>query len=103
MAHVPYLEGQPAIDELDRAVSGLGLKCVTVVSDIQGVRLDDERLKPFFKRTSDLNIPVVFHPTVRIPIWGGENYFMSGGVSREYDLVKALVEVLCGVLPEFPN
>jgi predicted TIM-barrel fold metal-dependent hydrolase len=28
---------------------------------------------------------------------------MSGSVSREYDIIKAFVEVLCGVLPEFPD
>ncbi|MCJ7593259.1 MAG: amidohydrolase family protein, partial [Desulfobacterales bacterium] len=82
MAHVPYLEGQPAIDELDRAVTELGLKGVTVVSDHQGRRLDEEGLKPFFKKVSQLRIPVVVHPSVRVPIWGGEKYFMSGSVSR---------------------
>lgn len=103
MAHVPYLEGRPAIDELKRAMDDLGLKGVTIVSGLQGVRLDDEKLKPFFKKVSQCGIPVVVHPTVKIPIWGGEKYNMSGSVSREYDIIKAFVEVLCGVFPEFPD
>lgn len=103
MAHVPYFDGQPAIDELDRAVTELGLKGVTMVSDHRGRRLDHNGLRPFFKKLSRLRIPVVVHPSVRVPIWGGEKYFMSGSVSREYDIIKALVEVLCGVLPEFPD
>jgi len=103
MAHVPYLEGRPAIDELERAVNELGMKGVTVVSGQQEARLDDKRLRPFFKKVSRLGIPVNVHPTVKLPIWGGEKYFMSGGVSREYDIIKSFVEVLCGVLPEFPD
>ncbi|MCJ7593335.1 MAG: amidohydrolase [Desulfobacterales bacterium] len=38
-----------------------------------------------------------------MPIWGGTKYYMSGSVSREYDGIKAFVEVLLGVLPEFPD
>jgi aminocarboxymuconate-semialdehyde decarboxylase len=103
MAHVPYLEGRPALDELERSITELGLKGVTVSTSQGETRLDDERLIPFFKKVSELSIPVLVHPSVRIPIWGGDKYFMSGGVSREYDIIKALVEVLCGVLPEFPD
>jgi len=103
MAHVPYLEGQPALVELERSITELGLKGVTVATSQGETRLDDEELRPFFKKVSDLSIPVLVHPSVRIPIWGGDKYFMSGGVSREYDIIKALVEVLCGVLPDFPD
>lgn len=103
LAHVPCHEGQPAIDEMVRAVNDLGMKGVTIATSQQNVRLDDKQLKPFFKKVSQLRIPVVVHPTVKIPIWGGEKYSMSGSVSREYDIIKAVVEVLCGVLPEFPD
>ena len=103
LAHVPPLEGQRAIDELERAIKELGLKGVTVLTSQQGIRLDDEQLKPFFKKVSQLHIPVMVHPTVKTPIWGGEKYNMSAGVSREYEIVKAFVEVLLGVLPEFPD
>ena len=103
LAHVPFLEGQPAIDELERAIHELGMKGVTVVTSLKDKRLDDGQLRPFFKKIQSLRIPVVVHPTVKIPIWGGEKYFMSGSVSREYDIIKAFVEVICGVLPEFPD
>lgn len=102
-AHVPYLEGQPALDELERAVNHLGMKSVAVVTSQQEVRLDDPRLKPFFKKVSQLGVPVVVHPTVREPLWGGTKFNMSGSISREYEIVKAFVEVLQGVLPEFPD
>jgi len=103
LAHVPYLEGRKALDELSRAVNELGLKGVTVMTSLQDIRLDDEQLKPFFKKVNELRIPVMVHPNVKMPIWGGTKYYMSGSVSREYDVIKAFVEVLHGVLPEFPD
>lgn len=103
LAHVPYLEGRPGVDELDRAVTQLGLKGVTVLTSAQNTRLDDDRLKPFFKKASQLAVVVMVHPTTRMPIWGGEKYSMSAGISREYEILKAFVEVLQGVLPENPD
>ncbi|MBW2610009.1 MAG: amidohydrolase [Deltaproteobacteria bacterium] len=103
LAHIPYLDGQSAIDELDRAINDLGLKGVTLLTSLRGARLDDKQLRPLFKKIEKLQVPVVVHPTVKIPIWGGDRYYMSGSVSREYDIIKAFVEVLCGVLPEYPE
>lgn len=104
LAHIPcYSDVEGSIDELDRAVNDLGLKGATVVTSQHDMRLDDEYLRPFFKKANELGIPIVVHPSVKIPVWGGTKYGMSGSVSREYDIIKALVEVLCGVLPEFPD
>jgi predicted TIM-barrel fold metal-dependent hydrolase len=103
LAIVPCLEGQVAIDELDRAINDLGLKGVTVLTSQGDMRLDDERMKPFFRKASQLRIPVAVHPSTNRPLWGGVKYHMSGSVSREYEIIKAFVEVLCGVLPEFPD
>ncbi len=102
-AHVPYLEGQPAIDELDRAVNVLGFRSVVMLTSMKDVTLDDPRLKPLFKKVVRLGIPVVVHPTTKMPLWGGVKYNMSGSVSREYEIAKSFVEVMTGVLPEFPE
>jgi len=103
LALVPYHQGQPAIDELDRAINELGLKGVMVLTSHQGLTLDDEMLRPFFKKVSELRIPVAVHPSTKRPLWGGEKYYMSGSVAREYDIIKSFVEVLSGVLPKFPE
>jgi predicted TIM-barrel fold metal-dependent hydrolase len=103
LAHVPYLEGRKALDELDRAVNDLGLKGVTVMTSMQGIQLHDKKLKPFWKKVSELGIPVEVHPTIQKDIWGGEEFFMHSSVSREYEIIKTFVEVLMGVLPEFPD
>jgi len=73
-------------------------------TESEGIRLDDDRLKPFFKKVSRLELPVVVHPpTKEKGLWGGTKYRMDGSVSREYEIIKCFLEVLNGVLPEFQN
>lgn len=104
MAAIPFIEGQRAIDELDRVKNELGLTGVSIITNQRGVRLDDEQLKPFFRKVVQLGLPVVVHPpTQERGLWGGTKYDMDGSVSREYEIIKCFVEVLCGVLPEFPD
>jgi len=104
MAAVPYIEGQQAIDELDRVKNELGLRGVALLTNLRGVRLDDETLKPFFRKVAQLGLPVVIHPPAQERgLWGGTKYDMDGSVSREYEIIKCFVELLCGVLPEFPE
>jgi predicted TIM-barrel fold metal-dependent hydrolase len=104
MAAVPFIEGQRSMDELDRVKNDLGLKGISILTNLRGIRLDDEQLKPFFRKVAQLGLPVAVHPpTQERGIWGGTKYDMDGSVSREYEIIKCLVEVLCGVLPEFPD
>lgn len=104
MAAVPFLEGQRSLDELERIKNELGLRGVSIMTNQRGIRLDDEQLKPFFQKVSQLDIPVVIHPPTQDKgLWGGTKYDMDSTVSREYDVAKCFVEVMCGVLPEFPD
>lgn len=104
LATVPTIFGQDSIDELVRAKNELGFKGVAILTNQQGIRLDDERLKPYFKKVVELDIPLVVHPpTQEKGLWGGTRYNMDGSVSREYENIKCFTEVLHGVLPEFPE
>ena len=104
MAAIPCIEGQRAVDELDRVKNELGLKGVALLTNLRGIRLDDETLKPFFRKVAELRLPVVIHPPAQERgLWGGTKYDMDGSVSREYEIIKCFVELLCGVLPEFPE
>jgi predicted TIM-barrel fold metal-dependent hydrolase len=104
MAAVPCIEGQRSVDELDRVKNELGLKGVSLLTNLQGIRLDDEQVKPFFRKAMQLGLPVVVHPPAQERgLWGGTKYDMDGSVSREYEIIKCFVELLCGVLPEFPE
>jgi len=102
-AHLPLGGKSDILDELDRCVTVLGFRGVAVVSSTAEVTLDSESLYPLYEKVSGLDVPIVVHPSIRTPIWGGVKYEMSSTVSREYDIAKATVEVLYGVLPRFPG
>lgn len=104
LAAVSYLHGQESLDEATRATNELGLKGIAVISNERGITLDDPQCKPFFKKIRELKQPVFIHPpTQQQGLWGGTKYNMDGHVSREYDIIKSFVEVLYGVLPEYPE
>jgi predicted TIM-barrel fold metal-dependent hydrolase len=102
-AHVPLETDNQIIDELNRAVNELGFKGVSLVSSTQTFTVDAEELFPLYKVISRLDIPVVIHPTLRDGLWGGTRYEMAAHVSREYDIAKATVEIMYGVLSRFPD
>jgi predicted TIM-barrel fold metal-dependent hydrolase len=101
--HVP-LEANPQVyDEIDRAVKEYGFRGMSLVSSTSKYTLDSEELFPLYEKVSKMDLPILVHPSIRRPIWGGVKYSMSQHVSREYDVCKASVEVLYGVLPRFPD
>jgi len=102
-AHVA-LDGSPEVlDGLDHGVNELGFKGVSILSSTSEMTIDSEKLFPLYEKISELDLPIVVHPTVRPGIWGGEKYRMEDHVAREYDIAKATIEVLYGVLPRFPE
>jgi len=102
-AHLPVHEGAPAVDELKRSVEVLGLQGVALVSSYSHMSIDSEEMMPFYEVIGTYDIPIVIHPTLRRPLWGGVKYDMSTTVSREYDIAKCAVEVLYGVLRRYPD
>ena len=54
----PYAEN--AIEELER-IKALGLKGVKLHPEYQGFLVDDERMKPIYKKISELGLITVFH------------------------------------------
>ena len=102
--HVPLEGGQAIVDEIDRCRNVLGLHGMSLASSAPDVGLDAPQLWPLYEKISRLGIPIVIHPSVRFPIWGGgEKYDMRRTISREYDVLKATVEILYGVLKDFPD
>lgn len=102
--HITLQPGQETVDEVERCINELGLKGMSVVSSLPEVTLDSPELWPIYEKIDQLGVPIVVHPTVRFPLWGGgEKYEMRRTISREYDIAKATVEVMYGVLKDFPN
>lgn len=102
-AHVPLDGSRETLDELNRAVNGLGLKGMALVSSTLKSTIDSEEIFPLYERITEWDIPIVLHPTIRVGVWEGTKYGMANHVSREYDLLRATVEVIFGVLSRFPD
>lgn len=101
---IPLEPGQWIVDEIDRCINVLGLKGIALVCSTPEVTLDSPELWAIYDKACKLDIPIVLHPSVRFPIWGGgKKYYMARTISREYDIIKATVEVMFGVLKDFPE
>ncbi len=102
-AAIPITEGPAAMDELKRAIEVLGLDGVVLLSSYAQISIDAEAMNPYYEKIAEYDVPIVIHPSVRRPMWGGAKYDLSTTVSREYDVAKCVVEVLYGVLPKYPD
>ena len=107
LAHIPLLIDTPAaaLGELDRAVGDLGLRGVTITSQVNGLPLDSPQLFDFYAKTVEGRIPIFVHPSMppRGYDWIKE-YDLSRIVGRELDLVLAVSRLIAaGVLDRFPE
>lgn len=90
-------------DEIKRGVEELGLWGVGVVSSYQNMTIDSTFMDPIYETALKYDMPVYVHPSIRTKLWGGERYDLFMTLSREYDIAKAFVEIVYGVLPRFPE
>ncbi len=102
--HVPLQSGRGIIEEVERCINELGLQGMSLVSSFPEVTLDSPELWPIYEKIDQLGVPIVIHPTIRFPLWGGgKKYELRSTVSREYEIAKAVVEIMYGVLKDFPD
>ena len=105
LAHVSPLAGEAALKELERAVSELGLKGVTISSQVGGLPLDADAFGPFYGTVGKLQIPIFVHPALAPK--GYEllkDYQLSTILTREFDLGVAVTRLIAGgVLERFPG
>lgn len=104
-AHIPLHDMKRALFELDRAIGDLGLSGVTIMSQVNNRPLDDPRLEPFYRRVSELDIPIYVHPVM---FAGGhqwaDDYDLGRIIGREFDLQTATVRLIAGgILERYPN
>ena len=100
------LGGKPALDELERAIKGLGLNGVLITAQVDGHPLDSPQLWPFYEKVSELGVPIFVHVSLIAPGFDAckAPYDLNRTIVREFDLALATVR-LCvgGVLEEFPD
>lgn len=64
LAMLPLHDVDRAIAVLDSALSDLGMKGAMILSNVDGVPLDDARFERFWEAANDLDLLVYVHPTV---------------------------------------
>jgi len=105
LAQAPILEGRSALEELRRAISDLGLKGVTITSQVGGLPLDSAKLYDFYEIVCALDVPVFVHPAL-VPIGYDylKDYDLPRVLGREVDLTVATTRLIAGgVFDRFPN
>ena len=105
VAHVPPLEGDGALAELERALGDLGLKGATISSQVNGFSLDHEGFRPFFARAAKLGTTVFVHPALAPKGYDLlRDYMLPVILTREFDLGVAVTRLIAGgVLDRYPE
>ena len=90
-------------DEIKRSVEELGLWGISVVTSLLDMTIDSPRMDHIYDMAVQYDMPIFVHPTIRNNIWGGEKYDLFLTASREYDIAKAFIEIIYGVVPRYPT
>jgi aminocarboxymuconate-semialdehyde decarboxylase len=106
LATVPVQDVKSAIDELEHAVTKLGLKGAELDTHVNGEQWDEPKFLPFFKAAEQMGAVLFFHPQPqnnflrdRIPRHG---LFNSLGVILDDAIVTAVL-ICGGVLEACPD
>ena len=104
LAHAPALEAS-GLRELERAVSQLGLKGVTISSQVNGLSLDAKEFTPFYDLIRRLDVPIFVHPALGPKGYELMNdYMLPWILTREFDLGVAVTRMIAGgVVERYPE
>ena len=105
LAHAPVLDGEAELRELERAVSELGLKGVTISSQVNGLSLDAKEFTPFYELMKKLAAPIFVHPALSPKGYSlMQDYMLPVILTREFDLGVALTRLIAGgVVERYPD
>ena len=103
LATVPLQDVPEAAAELERAV-GLGLKGVSIGSNVNGKDLDHPDFLPFFTKAEALRAVVFIHPLDVIGVERIRSYYLHNGLGNPFDTAVAAARLaMGGVLDRFPR
>lgn len=100
--HLPIHEPRAAERELVRGIEELGLRAVALLACHLDVQLDDAVMNPLYERIQRDGLPIVIHPQSK-PAGSDTLYHLDRCVFRPFETTQAIVRVMAGVLPRFPE
>jgi aminocarboxymuconate-semialdehyde decarboxylase len=112
-AIVPLQDVEAAIEELERAIKQLGLKAVNIATNVNGKLLDTPELEAFYKKVSELNVPILVHGVSDFMCYGVKQIDkhppfsqvrLKGVLGFPFEMQIVISSlILGGVLDKFPN
>ncbi len=104
LASVPLTNVAMAVDELRRAVKGLGLRGVLLGSNVMGKPLDSPEFDPFYAEVERLGAVIVIHPMVPASAAAYSDYDLLSMVGLPVDSTLAVLRLIfSGILDRYPN
>lgn len=105
LAMLPMQDTDAALTELNRAITELGLKGVTINANIDGEQIASERTLPIFRRIEELGLPLFLHPSHRSVAFGMQlGTAVERGLNWMWDTsLAALSLIRSGTLDECPS
>jgi predicted TIM-barrel fold metal-dependent hydrolase len=105
LAQAPVLDGRAALDELRRAIGDLGLRGVTITSQVNGLPIDSAELYDLYETACVLDVPIFVHPAL-VPTGYDhlKEYDLPRVLGREVDLTVATTRLIAGgIFDRFPD
>jgi predicted TIM-barrel fold metal-dependent hydrolase len=104
LAHAPVMESA-GLREVERAVSELDLKGVTISSQVKGLSLDAKEFTPFYDLMNRLGVPIFVHPALSPKGYSLMlDYQLPVILTREFDLGVAVTRLIAGgVIERYPD
>jgi aminocarboxymuconate-semialdehyde decarboxylase len=104
LATLPMQDGVRAAEELEFAVTELGMRGAMIGTNIAGRNLDDPAFDPVWRRASSLRAPIVLHPYNTIPSERLMRYYAPNLLGNPYDTLVAASTLIFGrVCDRFPD
>ena len=104
LATLPLNDPAASADELERAVTQLGMRGAMVFGNINGVPLADDRFIPVWERADALGAVIHIHPTAPLGVEVMIDYWLMPLVGFLMDTTLAAAHlVFRGVPARFPN
>ena len=104
LATVPLQSVDRAIDELEYAVTRLGMRGVEVGTSINGRRLDEPQFAPFLQAVERLGVVLMVHPAYVGATHGLDRFYMTNTVGNPLETAVVAARFICGgLLDRYPS
>ncbi|HSC27311.1 MAG TPA: amidohydrolase family protein [Vicinamibacterales bacterium] len=104
LATLPLNDPAASVDELDRAMTKLGMAGAMVFSNVNHVALSDARYEPLWKKANELEAAIYIHPTDPLGVEAMTEYWLMPLVGFLFDTTLAAARlVFTGVVERHPR